>query len=593
MTQHTRDFQSLPLKTLTGFLLNLLAQEKIEYTVRNLFRILAISIAVLHTWAAISSQSMNSDGISYLDIGDAYFRGDWENAINPVWPPLYSWILGLGNFVFKPSMEWEFPTVHIINFAIFVVALVSFEYMWGKLGNFTFAIKDSGRISLPKWSWWAIGYSLFIWTALNLIQIWAVTPDMLMAALVFLAAGLVIRIRAGSQRWQDFLLLGLVLGLGYLAKTFMLSIAIVILGVCLILIWRIKGSKTKLLLSTGIFLLIVLPFIFLISEKKGKFTIGEAGTVTYLRYVHGVPFPHWQGDPENQIEPAHPSRQVYLSPPVYEFRKPIGGTYPISADPSYWFEGIDLPFNLRNQLARVFTSSLFYLDLFFQKQGVLLACLAALYWMGQKQQSSIEEVVRRWALVIPAVIAFGLYGLVLVTGRYIGVFVLLFWADILANVSMTNTAKNRKWIKVLSVIAMIGLLANIVLFNMDGFTRLNPSIQSSIGEKNTPRPTWPGEVAQTLQQLGIKEGDEVGVIGYGFDSFWARLARVKIIAQMLDEQAGEFWVGDDQLRKEVLQAFASTGAKAVVAEYVPTYAAGLESWSQVGNSSYYIYSFEE
>jgi hypothetical protein len=42
----------------------------------------------------------------------------------------------------------------------------------------------------------------------------------------------------------------------------------------------------------------------------------------------------------------------------------------------------------------------------------------------------------------------------------------------------------------------------------------------------------------------------------------------------------------------VLQAFAGTGARAVVAENVPEYAR-LNGWYQVGNSNYYIYVFME
>src|SRR3712207_6089834 len=72
--------------------------------VQALFRILAVGLGLLHVYAAIKSQSMNADGISYLDIGDAYFRMDWVNAINPVWSPLYSWILGFANFVIQPPI---------------------------------------------------------------------------------------------------------------------------------------------------------------------------------------------------------------------------------------------------------------------------------------------------------------------------------------------------------------------------------------------------------------------------------------------------------------------------------------------------------
>jgi hypothetical protein len=78
------------------------------------------------------------------------------------------------------------------------------------------------------------------------------------------------------------------------------------------------------------------------------------------------------------------------------------------------------------------------------------------------------------------------------------------------------------------------------------------------------------------------------VIGYAFDSFWARLARVKIVAEMLSVDATPFWLGEPALQREVIEVFADTGAKAIVAEHVPAYAT-LEGWYQVGHSNFYIY----
>jgi hypothetical protein len=553
--------------------------------VHILFRILAVGLGALHVYAAIKSQSMNADGISYLDIGDAYFRADWVNAINAVWSPLYSWILGFVNFVFRPSIQWEFPVVHLVNFIIYLLALSSFEFMWkavrtDEASNEVYAIPDS-------W-WWTFGYLLFIWISLGLIEIWSVTPDMLMAVFVFLAAGLIARMRAGEKsRWR-FLSLGLVLGLGYLSKSFMFSTAIVFLAIT----WLVqKKSGRKILLAASIFLLVSLPFVLLISTKQGKFTIGESGTVTYLRYVNGMPFPHWQGDPQRGIILTHPSRIVHQSPAVYEFDGPIGGTYPISTDPSYWYEGLEPRFDFASLLARLFASGLVYAELFFHQQGILVACIFALYMMRQGRIYTLQETLQRWALVIPALIAFGLYGMVLVEGRYVGTFILLFWADILGNIRLPNTAANGLWLRVLSSIAAFGLLANIILFNLDGFIRFNPSLQSSLGAVVTPA-AKPLAVARTLQELGIRQGDKVGVIGYAYDSFWARLAHVRIIAEMLEADSDEFWGGDEALRQSVLQAFANTGVEAVVAEYVPDYA-GLHDWHQVGESNYYIYVFTE
>ena len=554
------------------------------------FRVLAIGLGGLHVYAAILSQSMNADGISYLDIGDAYFRGDWANAINPVWSPLYSWILGFANFLIQPSMEWEFPVVHLINFLIYIGTLASFEYMWGKVRLSQDFAADNGSLQPPEWLWWTLGYLLFIWTSLSLIQIWSVTPDMLMAAIIYLAAGLIARIRSGESGWHLFFSLGLILGLGYLSKTFMFSMALVFLG----LTWLVQRRSWKSLLRTGlavgIFLLICLPFILLISEKKGKLTIGEAGTVTYLRYVNGMPFPHWQGNPGAGIIPANPSRVIHQSPLIYEFGEPVGGTYPISTDPSYWYEGIEPRFDLGSLFARLLSSGLVFMELFFQKQGVFLACILALYIMGQRQKLSLSEILQRWALVLPAVIAFGLYGTVLVQDRYVGVFVLLFWTDILANVRLNNTINHSSWINSICLVASIGLLANIVLFNLDGFKRLNPAFEAGVVEESAA-PAKPLAVAQMLVDLGIQPGDKVGVIGYAYDSFWARLAHVKIVAELPEGETDDLWRDDETLRHSVLQAFAGSGAKAVIAEYVPA-DARLNDWHPVGDSNYFIYFYE-
>ena len=45
---------------------------------------------------------MGPDGISYLDIGDAYLRGDWYVAVNAMWSPFYSWLAGFWLMLFKP-----------------------------------------------------------------------------------------------------------------------------------------------------------------------------------------------------------------------------------------------------------------------------------------------------------------------------------------------------------------------------------------------------------------------------------------------------------------------------------------------------------
>jgi hypothetical protein len=60
---------------------------------------------------------------------------------------------------------------------------------------------------------------------------------------------------------------------------------------------------------------------------------------------------------------------------------------------------------------------------------------------------------------------------------------------------------------------------------------------------------------------------------------------------MLHWDAQPFWRGDEALQADVMNAFASSGAEALVAEYVPGDARLPGAWHQVGDSSFYIYLF--
>ena len=200
---------------------------------RIFFWFIAVLLGAIHAWAAASVHAMNEDGISYLDMGDAYLRGDWSMAINTVWSPLYSWILGLAMYILKPAIRWEFPVVHMVNFLIYLSTLVCFDFFWRQVMNSRQAISpgssENDVVALPEWALLALGYTLFIWSSLNLINIWTVTPDMCLAAFLYLAAGLILLIRNESATWPTYALLGLILGLTYLTKAAMFPLAFVFL----------------------------------------------------------------------------------------------------------------------------------------------------------------------------------------------------------------------------------------------------------------------------------------------------------------------------------------------------------------------------
>src|SRR5215472_13930597 len=47
------------------------------------------------------------DGVAYLDMGDAFFKGNWQLALNGLWPPLDAWLIGPSHWLFHITPQLE------------------------------------------------------------------------------------------------------------------------------------------------------------------------------------------------------------------------------------------------------------------------------------------------------------------------------------------------------------------------------------------------------------------------------------------------------------------------------------------------------
>lgn len=116
------------------------------------------------------------------------------------------------------------------------------------------------------------------------------------------------------------------------------------------------------------------------------------------------------------------------------------------------------------------------------------------------------------------------------------------------------------------------------------FLTLHPSIPG-----NGPAPAVDEiSVAGQIRQLGLMPGDAVAVIGDGTGAYWAHLAKVHIVAEVMaaDHDAQRFWNSSQATQEAVLRAFAAAGAKAVIAERPPA-TPGTE-WMRIANTSRYV-----
>src|SRR5258708_36900600 len=137
-----------------------------------------IAVGLLQAWRA--RFDISGDGNSYLDIASAYLRGDFANAINAYWSPLYSWLIALVLGLFRPSGYWETTILHLLNFAGVLLALRAFEFFFTQFlaATQTFARPEGESAQLPVVGWWIMGYALFLSSTLELIAMYPITsPD--------------------------------------------------------------------------------------------------------------------------------------------------------------------------------------------------------------------------------------------------------------------------------------------------------------------------------------------------------------------------------------------------------------------------------
>ena len=102
-----------------------------------------------------------------------------------------------------------------------------------------------------------------------------------------------------------------------------------------------------------------------------------------------------------------------------------------------------------------------------------------------------------------------------------------------------------------------------------------------------PEPFEAWEVARGLRGLGIQTGSQVGVIGGTPGSYWARLAGVRIIAEVPFSERGRFWAASPERQREALSKFSGAGAALVVA-FDPSGRPAAHGWRQIPRTRYYV-----
>jgi hypothetical protein len=526
--------------------------EMITRRCRVIFRSIAIVFGAVQL--VLDRNGFGPDSQSYCEIARAYLRHDWAMAFNAHWSPLYPWLIALTLQLGKPSLRWEFPLLHLLNFFIFIVAIAAFEFFWsGLLADETLNSEPSrckGPIPLPTSALWILGYALFIWLTVGILGV--VGADLGVATVALFVAGLLVRIKtpiAVGTGKSLYIWFGVALGLGYLTKAIMFPMALVLLGATLFLRlnWRnVANVGLALLVFAGI----AAPQIIGLSRVKGRVTFSDSGKLTLAWSNYDLPIVGWQGLPAGSGIPVHPTRMVYEHPQMFEFNGPIRASYPPWYDPSYWNDGMSPPFNF-GIVFHHFVRNATTILLDFTRPRIWQVGILLLFFFCDPN-ATVRGIFRYWYLIVPSVSLFAAYSLTFVEFRYMPAWFLMIWASVLAGLRFRRFV-SPPIVKAVAIAVAAVMMASIA-YGLYGQTKSGHHADAS---KHYA-------IAEGLTKLGLRRDDRVGAIGFDNDAHWAYLDGLMIVADIHTDGVCTFWNLSASDRSDVLHRFSQAGARAII-----------------------------
>jgi hypothetical protein len=486
---------------------------------------------------------MKGDGISYLDLADAYLRHDWAAAANTSWSPLYPAILSVVLGIVRPGPFFEFPTVHAVNLGIFLVALACVYWLYRQWPETGASRWESTLVRV------ALLWSLFAYAAISLVGGPSVTPDMLLLAVVLLISGLFLRIHTEGWSARRGASLGALFGAAYLTKAVFFPISLVC-STALIAKQLWKGERPHGLLVLLAFTLVAVPWVAFLSYHKGRPTFSDSGAINYCIDVGGcAPAPRPVPETEAGLVLFRSSYIHATYPPWYDLSERRQGE------------------KVRVSLSRQWTATekaashtaAFLVDPFTLPFFLLLCAVGAL-----RRRELWSAARRTWPILLIASAGWAAYLLTHVEERYIGPFLIPLSLPFLLALSAPVPREPVGWPALVAIAA--GALLCLPIYQL-----VDPRLKGRVVAHEV------FSAAQNAEHAGLREGKRIVVVGDGVRLYWPRLARVKIVGEF--PEADKLWLHLERDRRAVMCDLHRRGVDALVTSL--TKPPSTEGWVQI------------
>ena len=529
------------------------------------------------------------DDISYLDVANMIRAGDWRTALNPVWSIGYPWLISVVRRWFPATPHGELAAVFWLNLSIYFVAWIGFLWLLRVMARSLRGDPLRERDSPLSPFLVICAGCIFVTVQTGVGRVSTIGPDLLVTCIFFFASTVALKVFS-RPTVSNSVALGVLLGVGFLTKAIMLTLAGVFFGMMVALQGR-RHLVAPFFRAVGVFLLFVVVYGAGLSWALGRPTLGEAGALNFAFHVnHLSHWMGWQGGPPEFGSPIHPVRMLRNDPPVFAFGEPFHVTYPPQFNMVYWYEGYRQVFSLKN-LARAFVGNLHDLKYVFQEilpvTLAVIVCFCIAFVVKTRTRADAAPALNPWIMYLPSIVGFSFYLLVHMEGRYV--------AGFLCVIGMAPFfALDRLPVRSLIRTGAVLLLVAATLFNSS--ERLHGAIRSAVaGTDMQSGGQW--AIAEYLVKMNLKAGDKVASVAprNDFRCTWAYASRLHIVAAIgndaFDPQSQvrdlHLFFDHPSTQQQVLELFRGQGAVAVVATDIP-FEVSSPGWQHVPGSQAWV-----
>ncbi|MCA0316162.1 MAG: hypothetical protein LCH63_20245 [Candidatus Melainabacteria bacterium] len=521
--------------------------------------IAGLSLAILeaYVWRDLANL-WDTDLISYLDNGERFWNGDFNQFINLYWSPLYGILVALILKLSGSTFENELAIVRQTNMAIYGFLILCFLSYLRTLKSFLknrFSMEES-QCQERYWGVCLVTLTaIFFYSTLTLGQTMYGTPDLLSTCFAFIVSTFALGLADKLERKEKLPIKeGLALALAglfaYLSKAPLFPYAIATLAGLLIAARKVKQARSVILISLGALFILYSPYLILISNKAGHFTFSDVFKVGQSWNIFAKqPITHGRSPSF-----LHPTRIFSKRPEAYEFDDNLAVTYSPWYAPCYWYEGVGILIDWQAYVGRVLVNILRYLAFFLFGAG--------LFWLaGLKDRLALSSPSSTAFLWLPAAAGLGfmLIGMDMSvnTDRYYSPYLVPLFTTFFISLSKLPTGKSYKNLRTLSFLISSFCILRLAIF-FHSYSLIFDTANRPEGFRAVEIPA-----ADLLKKMGLKPGDKIAQIG-SCRYYFARLAKLKIIVDFTKPK--EFWQLSEEEQSRITARLKKLGVKALIQE---------------------------